>query len=218
MRTSEELAAARATLELMSAANPYEPTVVPRAALRFPCRLPVPAGFDAEDASTWPRVDGRLEFYDGALWFMPPSGEDQQDTVSDVVTELTLWRRSHPEFVVGTNEAGMKLGAEVRAADVAIWRRADLGARGRGLRRVPPVLAVEVAGIDDDLADLRDKASWYLSHGVEVVWLVFPETRTVVVVTSAGSTEHGRGEQLPAIPSLPGLAPAVASFFAQVDG
>lgn len=202
----------------MSTADPYEPTVVPRAALRFPCRLPVPVGFDPDDVSTWPSVDGRLEFYDGALWFMPPSGEEQQDTVSDVVTELTLWRRQHPEFNVGTNEAGMKLGGEVRAADVAVWRRSDLGGRGRGLRRAAPVLAVEVAGVDDELTSLREKAAWYLGRGVEVVWLVLPETRSVVVITPSGESEHGRGEALPSIASLPGLSPSVASFFGQIDG
>ncbi len=99
----------------MSTADPYATTVVPRAAISFPCALPVPQGFAPGDPTTWPVVDGSLEYYQGALWFMPPSGEDQQDTVSDIVTELTLWRCAHPAFIVGTNEAGMKLGDEVRA-------------------------------------------------------------------------------------------------------
>ena len=199
----------------MATANPYEPTVVPRAALQLPCRLPVPSGFDIEDASTWPSVDGRLEYYEGALWFMPPSGEDQQEVVSDVVTELTLWRRQHPDFVVGANEAGMKLGGDVRAADVAVWRRTAV--RGRGLRRTPPILAVEVAGLDDEIDALRKKAAWYLTNGVEVVWLVLPETRTVLVITSSGQTEHSGDSPLPSIRALPGLAPSASAFFCQLE-
>jgi serine O-acetyltransferase len=40
---------------------------------------------------------------------MPPCGDDQQDTTADVVTELGIWSRGQPGFVVGTGEAGMKL-------------------------------------------------------------------------------------------------------------
>jgi hypothetical protein len=34
---------------------------------------------------------------------------------------------THRAFVVGTNEAGMKLGGAVRGADAAVWRKADVG-------------------------------------------------------------------------------------------
>jgi len=100
---------------------------------------------------------------------------------------------------------------------VAVWRRAALGPRSRGVRRVAPVLAVEVAGVDDDLSDLRQKARWYLAHGVEAVWLVLPESRSVWVVTAAGESQHSGAAPLPAIASLPGLGPAVAAFFHQLD-
>jgi hypothetical protein len=70
---------------------------------------------------------------------------------------------------VGGNEAGMKLGADIRAADAALWRRDAVGPSAGKLRHVPPVLAVEVADLDDDEAALRGKAQWCLDHGVRVV-------------------------------------------------
>ena len=99
---------------------------------------------------------------------MPRCGDDQLDVAADLVAELSLWRRSRDDFRVGSNEAGMKLGDEVRAADAAVWRREDLRPRTGGLRRVAPVLAAEVAGRDDTVEMLRGKARWYLDHGVQV--------------------------------------------------
>lgn len=201
----------------MAATNPYAETVVPRAAVEFPLRVPAPEGFDPDRLETWPEVAGRLEFVDGALWYMPPCGEEQQETAADVVNVLMAWRRGHREFVVGTNEAGMKLGGAVRGADAAVWRKADVSEPSGGLRRVPPVLAVEIAGVDDTLDVLREKARWYVDQGVEVVWLLLPDERSVTVVTSAGEETFGREDVLPEHAALPGLRPRVGELFQQLD-
>jgi Uma2 family endonuclease len=196
--------------------DPYEQMLVPRGAVRLPLIVLTPPDFDAARLETWPHVDGRLEFVEGRLQFMPPCGDDQQDTAADVATELNLWRRAHEQFVVGANEAGMKLGDDVRAADAAVWRRSDLGGSTGGLRRVPPILAVEIAGRDDTIALLRDKAAWYLSHGVEVAWLLIPPTRTAIVLTSTGEFEYSKLDTIAEHPSLPGLSPRVADLFRQL--
>ncbi|MEQ9322491.1 MAG: Uma2 family endonuclease [Polyangiaceae bacterium] len=196
--------------------DPFEELSVPRGAIELPLRVPIPSGFDPEKLETWPRVEGRLEYVAGGLWFMPPCGDDQQDVAADLVAELSLWRRSHDDFRVGSNEAGMKLGDEVRAADAAVWRRADLGPSTGGLRRVAPVLAAEVAGRDDTVEMLRRKAAWYLDHGVQVVWVLVPRTRTVLVLTHEGETEHGPGDSIAEHPALPELAPSVADLFQQL--
>ena len=104
-------------------AQRYEETIpVPRA-IRFPVELIPPEGFDPERLETWPKVEGRLEYVNGRLLYMPPCGDMQQDTVADVVGVLLQWVRAHPGFVVSTNEAGMLLHGGARGADAAIWRR-----------------------------------------------------------------------------------------------
>ena len=148
---------------------------------------------------------------------MPPCGDLQQDTVTDVVITLGAWIRSHPEWVLGTNEAGMRLQGATRAADAAIWRRADLGGYRGGLRRVPPVLAVEVAGEDESEGSLREKARWYLDVGVVVVWLVFPDTHEVLMITRAGEQCFAAGTTLPAQLELPDLQPSVDELFTQIS-
>jgi Uma2 family endonuclease len=185
------------------------------ASVRFPVELTPPEGFDPARVETWPAVDGRLEWVAGRLLYMPLCGDWQQDTVADLVHMLVGWVRSHPDFVVGTSDAGVHIGDDTRGADAAISRRADLGPRTGGFRTVPPLLAVEVAGRDE--RELRDKAGWYFRAGVPLVWIVLPESREVVVLTHEGARRYGIGDRLPPDARLPELAPAVDEFFVQVS-
>jgi Uma2 family endonuclease len=197
----------------VTAANAYaEVTVVPRIAIRLPLALPLPDGFLVERPETWPSVTGRLEYAGGKLEYMPPCGKNQQRVAVDVVTELNLWRREHPGFVVGGNEAGMLLDGEVRGADAAVWRAGEPA--GNDFARTPPILAVEVSGQDESADALLVKARWYLRHGVECVWIVDPERRHVCVVSAQGTAECA--DRIPEWPSLPGLSPRVDDLFRQL--
>src|SRR5437867_10253410 len=129
--------------------EPDEDVVPVPASVRFPVELTPPAGFDPERVETWPHVEGRLEWVEGRLLYMPPCARLQAETVVDVVAALALWVRDHSEFVVWTNEAGMRLGDDTRAADAAVWRRSDPGVQTPGVARSAPVLAVEVGGRDE---------------------------------------------------------------------
>lgn len=201
----------------MTIAERYEERIdVPRA-VRFPVELIPPEGFDPQRLETWPKVEGRLEYLKGRLLYMPPCGDLQQDTVTDVVLLLGAWARAHPGFVVGTNEAGVHLQGSTRAADAAIWRRDALSDYEGKLRRVPPLLAVEVAGEDEDEPALRDKAAWYLGAGVQVIWIVLPEQREVVVITGTGEHRCRLGETLAPHSALPDLTPRVDDFFVQIS-
>jgi Uma2 family endonuclease len=202
----------------MALAARYDELITVPRALRWPVELEPPPQFEARRVETWPRLVGRLEYVDGRLLFMPPCGDTQQDTVTDVVITLGSWVRAHPEFVLGTNEAGMHLGGETRAADAAVWRVSELPGYSGGFRLAPPVLAVEVAGRDGDAeAELAEKARWYLAHGVAIVWILLPETREVRVVTADHVLRLDRAATIPTHPSLPGLAPTVAELFTQLD-
>ena len=147
---------------------------------------------------------------------MPPSGDIQHDVSGDVATILGKWAEQRDDFIFSTNEPGMHLGGESRGADAAIWLRSTVPAQTGKFRRVPPLLAVEIAGRDDTEATLREKAKWYFAHGVKVVWLVLPETREVVVEQPRRRRRFKTGERLAAHPELPDLTPDVARFFRQL--
>jgi Uma2 family endonuclease len=187
-----------------------------RTGVRFPIELR-PLGLNVDEPSTWPVAEGRLELVEGRLLYMPPCADIQQDVAVDVVHLLRAWSEAHPDYVVGGNEAGMKLGADIRAADAAVWLRARVGPSVGRLRHAPPTLAVEVAGQDEDEGVLREKAGWYLRSGVAVVWLVLPESREVAVLRSTGELRYQHDQRLAELEELPGLVPEVARFFAQLD-
>ena len=92
----------------------------------------------------------------------------------------------------------------------------DVGPHDGKFRRVPPVLAVEIQGELEDEESLRTKARWYLVHGVEVVWLLFPMDLRVTVLTNRAEHVATVGDSLPPHPALPELAPPVDELFAQV--
>jgi Uma2 family endonuclease len=192
-------------------------TIQVPASVRFPVELDVPPGFDPGDPVTWPRIEGRVEYVDGRLLYMPPCGDLQQGVAVGVTVVLGTWGESHPEFFVGGNEAGMRLGQDTRGAEGAVWRRDQLGPFTGRYVRVPPILAAEVAGTGEGEPELRDKARWYLSRGVQVVWIALPRTREVIVLHPDGESRHGVGERLPPHPALPELEPEVARFFRQLD-
>lgn len=205
----------RATITSM--ALEAEPTTVPvPASVRFPVELEIPPGFDPDEPTTWPDVEGRLEYVEGRLLFMPPCGDLQQGVATGVAVVLGTWAEEHPEFFVGSNEAGMRLGKDTRAAEGAVWRRSELGSLTGKFIRVVPILAAEVAGEAEGEAELRKKASWYISHGVHVVWLLLPRSREVIVLGAGSESRHGIGDRLPQHAALPGLAPEVERFFRQL--
>ena len=189
------------------------------ASVRFPVELTPPDSFNPARLETCPRDEGRLEWVAWRLLYMPLCGERQSWTVADLVLTLGTWVRSHPEFVLGTNEPGILLRDDVRAPDAAMWRRPDTGSASPGVSRVPPLLAVEVTGRAPDEGEtaLREKARCYLDVGVGVVWILLPKERQVLVVTRAGESRHRMGERLPTDPRLPDLVPQVDELFAQIS-
>lgn len=196
-------------------ASDLTPITLSREQVRFPLPLRPPRGFQAHRPTTWPHLDGRLEFVAGELLFMPPCADYQQDVSAETVRLLGNWSVLHPEFLVAGNEAGMLLGGEVRGADVAVWTRSRVGAHRGMFRRVAPVLAVEIAGEDEDERALREKARWYVAHGVELIWLVFPRSRHVLAVTKSGVRRITGAKRLP-VGSLPGLELTAKALFRQL--
>lgn len=110
----------------------------------------------------------------------------------------------------------MLLGDDARGAEGAVWRLATIGPIEDRYIRVPPILAVEVAGRDEGERELRSKAHWYLDHGTTVVWIVLPATREILVIDATTERRYGERERVAPHADLPGLLPEVARFFRQL--
>ena len=86
----------------------------------------------------------------------------------------------------------------VREPDIA-YTSADkipLGADIPGYAEAVPDLVVEVRSSSDSRRNAHDKARMWLSHGVRLVWVVHPDTRTVDVHRPGLATTELSGDEL----------------------
>jgi Uma2 family endonuclease len=104
----------------------------------------------------------------------------------------------------------------VRRADVSFIRadRMTPEQLSAGLATIPPDLAVEVISPNDGAEELVAKVEEYLRAGVQLIWVVSPETRTVQVIRSNRSMTWLRAEdELTGEDVLPGFRCRVESLF-----
>jgi len=75
-----------------------------------------------------------------------------------------------------------------------------------------PEIAIEVVSPSDSVAHLNAKVDTYLQSGSKTVWVLFPDTRSVMVYTN-DAVRKLRGDQLIEDPILPGFSIPVSRFF-----
>lgn len=59
-----------------------------------------------------------------------------------------------------------------------------IGVRGNRPFTGAPDFAVEILSPDDRMSEVMTKVAFYLTHGVRLVWIIDPEARTVMVMTT----------------------------------
>ena len=104
----------------------------------------------------------------------------------------------------------------VREPDVAFFsaEKIPLDARVTGYAEVAPDLVVEIASPSDSRREVHDKAHMWLNHGVRLVWVVQPETRTIDVYQPGQAIATlGDEDALDGLDVLPGFACDVSAVF-----
>ncbi len=104
----------------------------------------------------------------------------------------------------------------VREPDVAFFsaEKISINAEITGYAEAVPDLVVEVASPSDSRRAVHDKAHMWLNHGVRLVWLVQPETRTVDAYRPDGDIETlGEQDSLDGLDVLPGFSCEVSVIF-----
>ena len=88
------------------------------------------------------------------------------------------------------------------------------GVRVTGYAETTPDLVVEVVSPSNTIREVNDKAFMWLGHGVRLVWLVYPYTRTVDVYQGGRTvTTLTEDDSLDGLDVLPGFACAVSEIF-----
>ena len=99
-------------------------------------------------------------------------------------------------------------------ADAGYISLSRLPVRVKGHLTVPPELLVEVVSPGDNAGDLERKVQEYLLVGVLLVWIVYPDEKTITVRRPDGSsTILGAEDEISGEEAAPGFSARVADFF-----
>ncbi len=104
----------------------------------------------------------------------------------------------------------------VREPDVAYtsFERQPRGANRTSYAEVVPDLVVEVASPNDPRGYPAERSQMWLSFGVELVWFVFPETRSIDVYRSVQPVITVSGDELlDGLDVLPGFSCPLTDIF-----
>lgn len=104
---------------------------------------------------------------------------------------------------------------ESRAPDLSFILKGRLPQDLTRFLPMAPDLAIEILSPDDAFARVMEKVEAYLQQGVQIVWIVIPDTREVLVCTSQG--KYSVRDRLTAPELLPGFELQVPEIFAGLE-
>jgi Uma2 family endonuclease len=162
----------------------------------------------------------RRELVAGELHEMPPAGGEHGYVGVRAVYRLATFLEQHPEIGGGlfAAETGFRLARDpdtVRAPDLAYVGEARLPqARVRGYPELAPDLVVEVVSPNDTASEIQAKVDQWLEAGVQLVWVLYPSTRSAMVYQQDGRVMLLHADDtLGGEPILPGFACRVGDLF-----
>ena len=161
----------------------------------------------------------RYELAEGELLTMSPAGSRHGRIALRIGSLLERFVRQGRLGASFGAETGFLLSRDpdtVRAPDAAFVSAARLpaGDLPDGYFSGAPDLAVEVVSPTDSAAEVQRKVAEYFAAGAQQVWVLYPETRSVVAFRSAReSLVLGIADTLDGGATLPGFVCPVASLF-----
>ena len=161
----------------------------------------------------------RGELIRGVLCETMPVGREHGEIVMALGTEIGKFVQERKLGRIAGSDVGVWLERDpdtVREPDIAFFstERAPPGERVTGYAETAPDLVVEVASPSDRRTAVDDKARMWLAHGVRLVWVVHPDTRTVDVHRAGGpAATLADGDALDGGEVLPGFECGLDALF-----
>lgn len=151
---------------------------------------------------------------------MSPGGLRHSQITLRAAFLLELHNRDRRLGHVLTGETGIVVARgpdTVRGADVAFisYQRLPAGPGADAFLQVPPELVIEVLAKDTSWAKMEEKVADYHALGVDLVWVLDPQTLTLRSFARDVVPVILRGADLAsADPQVPGFGVSVSQFFA----
>jgi Uma2 family endonuclease len=165
------------------------------------------------------RDAGGVEFVNGCLVEKPVSKES-----SRIGGNVYYLLRQHIQQAGGAEVYPADLGYQCFPKNPTGWRKPDVSVirierlktldPDPGLMPIPADLVVEVLSPIDFAYDVAKKIEEYLDNGFPLVWIVEPNTKTVVIHRADGSIPKlHESDEITGESALPGFKAKVAEFF-----
>ena len=179
---------------------------------------PTVTHYTPEDLLALPEY-GRFELIDGQL-VERKMGAKSSLAATNLLILMGAFVRGNNLGLVFQADCGYQIFAEdpgrVRFADGSFIRRGKLPEDRvpQGHCRVAPDLVIEAVSPHDTAYEIEDKIAQWLGAGVQLVWVIYPETQRLQVhradgtVTKLQSEEHLMGEDV-----VPGFQCQIAEVF-----
>jgi len=162
---------------------------------------------------------GPCELIDGRIVPLSPTSGEHGRLEFNLAFELGKFTRENDLGWTLSGEVGIFIRRNpdrIRGADVAFISRAR-APQGppKGFLEYAPELIAEIVSPSDRWQDIRAKLDDYFAIDVQQVWIVEPDTRSVLVYRSpTEATKLGEGETLQGEGPLKGFSLPVAQIFA----
>jgi Uma2 family endonuclease len=164
--------------------------------------------------------EGGVEYVNGQL-VEKPSSRKSSATAVHIMWVLQRYAKSTALIEVFDSSLGYqcfpKESSRFRKPDVSAIQREHLAGLDpdTDLMPIPADLAVEVISPRDTAYDVEERVEEYLANGFNLVWVVDPNTKTVIIHRRDGSVAKlHENDQITGESVLRGFTCRVAEFFA----
>jgi|SRR4051794_38229545 Uma2 family endonuclease len=150
-----------------------------------------------------------VELIAGEVVFVTPTGGSAAYAQVEIAHALRSWDAGGCVLT----DVFVRIGESYLGPDVAWWRAERRPAIAAGAIDTVPDVVVEILSPATRANDLGPKRQQYLAGGVGELWLVDPETRSVVLAGPDGERRLGARDTLTS-ERIPGFSLRVAALFA----
>ena len=152
------------------------PPLVPKGVPTTPVTMTLEE-FLASDLEGYEYIEGEL------IPRMPTSGEHGKINIT-LILLLGSHVRGNQLGDIYSADTGFQVGERMLIPDVAFLSKARIPDDISKAFQIPPDLAVEVVSPTDASARIEEKAFAYLAAGTQLVWVLRPKSKTILVYRS----------------------------------
>jgi Uma2 family endonuclease len=138
---------------------------------------------------------------EGEIVVNAPAGFGTSDANREIITQLSVWWKTHRRGRVTESSAGFFLpDGSALSPDAAYITAEQAGGLTRDdidhFLRFAPAFVIELRSKSDELNKAFEKMERWLANGVHLAWLVDPYTHTVYVYEAGNEPRKETGERM----------------------